>query len=51
MLDLQRMKLYLRSNVRLINKLNTIHETIDSKPYVMPIYRNGFIGVESYTKE
>jgi len=38
----------LRSNVRLINKLNTIHETIDSKPYVMPVYRNGFIGVESF---
>ena len=38
----------LRSNVRLINKLNTIHETIDSKPYVMPIYRNGFISIESF---
>ena len=38
----------LRSNVRLINKLNTIHETIDSKPYVMPIYRNSFIGVKSF---
>ena len=38
----------LRSNVRLINKLNTIHETIDSKPYVMPVYKNGFIGVESF---
>jgi len=38
----------LRDGVRLINKLNTIHETIDSKPYIMPIYRNGFIGVESF---
>jgi len=38
----------LRSNVRLINKLNTIDETIDSKHYIMPIYRNDFIGVESF---
>jgi len=38
----------LRSNVRLINKLNTIKETIDSKPYVMPTYKNGFINVESF---
>ena len=38
----------LRSGVRLINKLNTIKETIDCKPYVMPIYKNGFINVESF---
>jgi hypothetical protein len=38
----------LRSGVRLINKLNTIKETIDSKSYVMPIYKNGFINVESF---
>lgn len=39
----------LRSGVRLLNKLNTIEETVDSKPYVMPTYRYGFIKYESFT--
>ena len=38
----------LRSGVRLINKLNTITETIDSKNYVMPIYKYDFIKIESF---
>jgi len=31
-----------------LSKINTTHETVDTKDYVMPIYRNGFIGVESF---
>jgi len=38
----------LRDGVRLINKLNTITETIDSKDYVMPIYKHDFIKIESF---
>jgi len=38
----------LRDGVRLINKLNTIKETIDSKDYVMPIYKHDFIKIESF---
>jgi hypothetical protein len=38
----------LRDGVRLINKLNTITETIDSKNYVMPIYKYDFIKIESF---
>jgi len=39
----------LRSGVRLINKLNTIKETVDSKDYVMPKYKYNFIKFESFT--
>jgi len=39
----------LRRGVRLLNKLNTIEKTIDSKDYVMPTYRYGFIKYESFT--
>tara|TARA_S200002703_G_scaffold56120_1_gene48734 strand:+ start:464 stop:964 length:501 start_codon:yes stop_codon:yes gene_type:complete len=38
----------LREGVRLINKLNSITETINSKDYVMPTYRNNFIKIESF---
>jgi len=38
----------LRDGVRLINKLNTITETIDSKDYVMPIYKHNFIKIKSF---
>ena len=38
----------LRDGVRLINKLNTITETIDSKIYVMPIYTQDFIKIKSF---
>ena len=38
----------LRDGVRLINKLNTITETINSKDYVMPIYKHDFIKIESF---
>ena len=31
-----------------LSKINTTHEIVDTKDYVMPIYRNGFIGVESF---
>ena len=39
----------LRRGIRLLNKLNTIEKTIDSKPYVMPTYKYGFIKYESFT--
>ena len=39
----------LRRGVRLLNKLNAIEKTIDSKPYVMPTYKYGFIKYESFT--
>ena len=38
----------LRDGVRLINKLTTITETIDSKDYVMPIYKHNFIKIKSF---
>ncbi len=38
----------LRYKVNLINKLNTTTETINSKDYVMPTYRNNFIKIESF---
>jgi len=38
----------LREGVRLINKLNSITETINSKDYIMPTYRNNFIKIESF---
>ena len=31
-----------------LSKIYTTHETVDTKDYAMPIYRNGFIGVESF---
>jgi hypothetical protein len=39
----------LRKWTRLLNKLNTTDESVNSKDYVMPIYRNGFIKFESFT--
>ena len=39
----------LRKWTRLLNKLNTTDESVNSKDYAMPIYRNGFIKFESFT--
>ena len=39
----------LRKRTRLLNKLNTTYEAVNSKDYAMPIYRNNFIKIESFT--
>jgi len=41
-------KFGLRKHVRFINKLNTVEEIVDVKDYVQPIYKNNFIGIESF---
>lgn len=39
----------LRKWTRVLNKLKTTDEVVNSKPYVMPTYKYGFIKYESFT--
>jgi len=41
-------KLGFRKLTRAISKINTTHEIVDVKDYVMPIYKNDFIKIKSF---